>query len=142
MHATSLRYVQALGTTPNLSTLVKVLVRPDLPVKDAHFEVIKRFFLWDVAKCAWTPSACLWALTLSFPLGVVDEVDDRLVAAASMLHVWTLLSVLQLSSVRGGASALMVMWHEEGRAPLRGPCPSLSWESRTAAHRNRWPTGT
>lgn len=44
MHATSLRYVQALGTPPDLSTLVGVLVKPDLPVEGVHFEVAKRSF--------------------------------------------------------------------------------------------------
>ncbi|MEW1863067.1 hypothetical protein AB0399_22335 [Streptomyces sp. NPDC088194] len=44
MHATSLRYVQALGPPPDLSTLVGALVRPDLPTQGVHYEVTRRSF--------------------------------------------------------------------------------------------------
>ncbi|MFJ8059972.1 hypothetical protein [Streptomyces sp. NPDC096142] len=44
MHATSLRYVQALGTPPDLGTLVGTLVRPDLPTQGVHYEVARRSF--------------------------------------------------------------------------------------------------
>ncbi|MFD5672102.1 hypothetical protein [Streptomyces sp. NPDC127040] len=44
MHATSLRYVQALGTPPDLDSLVGALVRPDLPTEGVHFDVTKRSF--------------------------------------------------------------------------------------------------
>ncbi|MET8740763.1 hypothetical protein [Streptomyces sp. NPDC004728] len=44
MHATSLRYVQALGTPPDLNALVTALTRPDLPTKGVHFDVMKRSF--------------------------------------------------------------------------------------------------
>ncbi|WP_413101956.1 hypothetical protein [Streptomyces sp. Inha503] len=44
MHVTSLRYVQALGTPPDLETLSDVLVRPDLPTEGVHFKVSKRSF--------------------------------------------------------------------------------------------------
>ncbi|MFI1953186.1 hypothetical protein ACH437_15270 [Streptomyces xinghaiensis] len=44
MHSTSLRYVQALETPSDLSALVGVLQKPDLPVEGVHFEVAKRSF--------------------------------------------------------------------------------------------------
>ncbi|MGW7523057.1 hypothetical protein [Streptomyces sp. NPDC054783] len=44
MHATSLRYVQALGTPPGLDALVDILVKPDLPREGEHFAVSKRSF--------------------------------------------------------------------------------------------------
>jgi hypothetical protein len=42
MHATSLRYVQALGTPPDLDALVTALTRPDLPTEGLHYNVVKR----------------------------------------------------------------------------------------------------
>ncbi|MFJ9157021.1 hypothetical protein ACIRPS_09505 [Streptomyces griseoviridis] len=42
MHATSLRYVQALGTPPDLGSLVTALRNPDLPARGVHFDVRKR----------------------------------------------------------------------------------------------------
>lgn len=44
MHATSLRYVQALGIPPDLDALVTALTRPDLPVDGVHFDVRRRSF--------------------------------------------------------------------------------------------------
>ncbi|WKU47499.1 hypothetical protein Q3V23_27480 [Streptomyces sp. VNUA116] len=44
MHATSLRYVQALGTPPDLDTLVTALTRPDLPTEGLSYKVVKRTF--------------------------------------------------------------------------------------------------
>ncbi|MGQ4729368.1 hypothetical protein ACUN3E_17095 [Streptomyces sp. Ju416(a)] len=44
MHATSLRYLQALGAPPDLDALVTALTRPDLPVDGVHFDVQRRSF--------------------------------------------------------------------------------------------------